>query len=420
MKSKKERKIHNKIEIFLICLFFVVALLFTYVVSAHQFSSHEIRVKAFFAEEKDIIDVVHIGASEIYTGFSPEYIWHNYGITNYNLATAGAPIRLVKNQIKAAIKEQNPKLIVISLNGTLYDDKRAQHDGYMRMWLDNMKDNTLRNEAIGEWVKPKERKHFKIKLLNYHDNIARTPECVALSWREFKMKNDKRLLTISGIQGQAVRDEKRDVIDVANYDKAAPLADITGKEFTELLEYLKEENIGNVIFVNMPRFYEQKNINLRAKLNTAMMEVKKYGFDVYDLDKEIKAIGLDQQNDYYNTSHPNIYGQQKISKYFYENIIPKYVSEHRKYSDDVIKRLDENYDAYTKVYAWIDKMIKKTPVGEHGIHYTYKAVDHVLGGTIDKYEKTLEMKAKIFKKSQQDNRDEGKSKGKIKRGETDV
>ena len=63
MKIKKERKIHNKIEIFLICLLFVVALLFTYVVSTHQFSSHEIRVKAFFAEEKDTIDVVHIGAS---------------------------------------------------------------------------------------------------------------------------------------------------------------------------------------------------------------------------------------------------------------------------------------------------------------------------------------------------------------------
>ncbi len=410
MKGKRERKIYNKIEILLICLLCIVAFLFTYVVSVHQFSSHEIRVKAFFAEEKDTVDVVHIGASEIYTGFSPEYIWHNYGITNYNLATAGAPIRLVKNQIKSAIKTQNPKLIVVSLNGTLYDDKRAQHEGYMRMWLDNMQDEKLRNEAISEWVRPKDHKHFKMKLLNYHDNIARAPECVALSWRELKMKKDKRLLTISGVQGQAGRDKKRDVIDVTNYDKTSPLGKITGKEFTELLEYLKDEDIKNVIFVNMPRFYEKKTIDQRAKLNTAMEQVKEYGFDVYDLDKEIATMGLEQQNDYYNPSHPNIYGQQKISKYFYENIVPKYVDEHRKYSEDVTWRWDENYEAYTKVYAWINKMIKETPAGEPGLHYTYKAVDHILDGTIEKYEKTLKMKAKILKNSRQGSRDKGKSK----------
>ncbi len=93
------------------------------IVSSHHYDSNEVRVKNFFAKKKNNLDVVYIGASEIYAGFSPEYIWHNYGITSYNLATSAAPLGLVKSQVKSVRKRQNPKLIVISLNGVMYDKK---------------------------------------------------------------------------------------------------------------------------------------------------------------------------------------------------------------------------------------------------------------------------------------------------------
>ena len=75
--SKLKR--HHKIEITAICLLLALSVAFVSFLSVHQFSSHELRVKYFFMEDENAIDVVNIGASEIYTGFSPEYIWHNYG-----------------------------------------------------------------------------------------------------------------------------------------------------------------------------------------------------------------------------------------------------------------------------------------------------------------------------------------------------
>lgn len=402
-KQKKTKRYRHKLEITAICLILIISVAFVSFLSVHQFSSHELRVKNFFYEDENVIDVVHIGASEMYTGFSPEYIWHNYGITNYNLATAGAPMRLAKNQVKAAIETQNPRLMVISLNGAMYDDERSTHEGYTRMWLDNMPYSQLREEAIEEWIPEKDRINFRWKILNYHDNVARLTECLKLSWREFKSKKDQRLLTISGVQGNASTDKKRDIVDITGCRNERKLDKEADKDLTDLLEYLKSENIKNVVFVNMPRFYDKEMLGSREKINTAIKKVRSYGYEVCDMDMLVGKIGLDQQRDYYNAAHPNIYGQQKISKYFYEQIVPKYVKEHRSYSDEVVERWNENYDAYKQFYAWADSVIKKK--GDHGYYYTYKAIDHILDGTIDKYEKWLDMKSKIVKKSGEDTED---------------
>ena len=84
-----------------------------------------------------------------------------------------------------------------------------------------------------------------------------------------------------------------------------------------------------------------------------------------------------------------------MSKYFYEHVVPKYVKgvSRDTYSDDVKTRWDENYDAYTKVFAWISKTIDEK--SQYKIVYDYNIVDHVLAGTIDRYEKIAIKKAKV-------------------------
>ena len=386
----------HRIEIIIMAIILLCSVLVVSLFSTHQFSSQEVRVKNFFAEEKDTIDVVHIGASEMYAGFSPEYIWKNYGITSYNLATAAAPMGLAKSQVQAAIENQHPKLMVISLNGAVYSNKRAVHEGYTRMWLDNMPSSKLHNQAVDELVKG-DKLLYKFKMLKYHDNIGRLPECISLTKRELKAKKDKRLLTISGIQGQACTDDRdlSQIIDAKDFDEEESLSKITGMQLRALLMYLKENKIENVIFVNMPRFYDERMLESKRRLNAAATIIKKYGYTVYDFDKDLDKIGLDPKNDFYNFAHLNAYGQQKMSKYFYEHVVPKYVKgvSRDTYSDDVKTRWDENYDAYTKVFAWISKTIDEK--SQYKIVYDYNIVDHVLAGTIDKYEKIAIKKAKV-------------------------
>lgn len=219
--NKKRLKKRNKLEIFIMLTIFFLSVITVSFISVHQFSADEIRIRNFFICEKNTIDVVHIGASEIYTGFSPEFIWRNYGITSYNLATAGAPMRLAKSEIRAAQEEQEPQLMVVSLNGTMYDDERSTNEAYTRMWIDNMPHSFLRNETIIEWIDEQDRLNYYIKLFKYHTNLFNEntiKDCIRLSMQEIKTKKDKRLLTIRGIQGTAATDKKRNTIDVSKFD----------------------------------------------------------------------------------------------------------------------------------------------------------------------------------------------------------
>ncbi len=384
-KRKKGRK--HKLEIVLMLVLFIFSLEAVSFFSVHQFDISETKVRNFFIEEKDTIDVVNIGASEIYSGFSPEYVWKNYGITSYNLASAGAPMRLAKSELQVALKRQHPKLFVISLNGAMYDDKRSTDEGFTRMWLDNIPQSKERLQAIKEWFPKEQRKDFYLKVSKYHTNISdptKIKKSIDLSLKELKTRKDKSLITVKALSGMATTaGQLKNPVDIKTYQKRTPLTPKTREQLIELLDYLKEENITNVIFVNMPRYYDSKLIATKAKVNTAIDIVKSYGFDVYDFDKNAKEIGLDANYDFYNRGHLNIYGSQKMSKYFYEKIVPKYVKEKREYSDDIKKQWDENYYAYQKVCAWADDMMHDKTLSNKYKLYTPLNIEGIIDGTYD-------------------------------------
>ena len=385
----KMKKVRHKIEIVAIVIILFVALIFVNVFSTHQFNSHEVRVKNFFYEPKDTIEVVNVGASEIYAGFSPEYIWHNYGITTYNLATAAAPMSLAKSEIEAAIEYQNPKLIVVSLNGIMYNDDRSTDEGYTRMWVDNMPDGILRNETIDDLV-TEDVLSYKIKALKYHDNIWNLKESLGMTIKNLKSQTTKEYLTIRGVQGNAKRLSSlntNNLINMVGNDKTLTPYTLAKSQLEDLLEYLKENNIENVIFVNMPRFYSSDLVTSKYRVNYGIQMVESYGYDVYDFDDYIDEIGLDVTQDYYNLGHLNIDGQAKMSAYMAEYIYPKYGVTATDLDTENTELWNQNYDVYVQLKDWVNDMIEN--YNSLNLEYNYKVVDHIIDGTIDTYQKTL-------------------------------
>ena len=380
-------KIKHKFEIIVIITLLIISVITVSIVSSHHYDSNEVRVKNFFAEKKNNLDVVHIGASEIYAGFSPEYIWHNYGITSYNLATSAAPLGLFKSQVKSVRKRQNPKLIVISLNGVMYGNKKSKEEGFIRLWLDNMPEGKIRHEAIDDLIE-ENKLTYRFKFLKYHDNIGDLNKSLKMTWKNLKSIQDKRFLTIRSVQGLATTDDRNlaEIINVKQYKKEKSLSDEAQKRLSELLDYLKNENITNVIFVNMPRYYNSKMLWTKEKINYAKRIVQEHGFEVYDFDDYVDVIGLDPKEDFYNIPHLNIRGQQKMSKYFYDYIAPKY-NINVSHTGEEVDRWNENYEIYLKLTQWVEHIMTTYP--ERKIEYNYKVVDHILEGTIAEYEEEL-------------------------------
>ena len=120
MKKRKYMKRAAKILSLVLALVLCIGFLQEYVLCR---GSHDRGcVKGFYLEDKDSIDVVLIGASEIYSGFSSCYAYGEFGYTSYPVATSSNIVPNFKTQLKTAIREQHPGLIIIEVNGILYPD----------------------------------------------------------------------------------------------------------------------------------------------------------------------------------------------------------------------------------------------------------------------------------------------------------
>ncbi len=77
-------------------------------------------IEGFYKEPKNTIDVMMIGASEVYADYSATEAWKNYGYTSYSLGVSGVPGSLYKSMLREALTRQHPKVVVFEVNGFLH------------------------------------------------------------------------------------------------------------------------------------------------------------------------------------------------------------------------------------------------------------------------------------------------------------
>ena len=105
-------------------------------------------VHGFFLEPEDSLDVVLIGASQLYTGYSAPLAWQQYGYTSYPLTVSNIPARLYGSLLTEAVNRQHPKLIVVDIDGFINDENPETLEANLRKWIDNIPWSRNRLETI--------------------------------------------------------------------------------------------------------------------------------------------------------------------------------------------------------------------------------------------------------------------------------
>lgn len=351
MRRKEKFKIAGMIVI-IIAILSVCSFVFN-----RQLTPDRQRVQNFYKMKKNSLDVVLIGASTTYTDYAAPLSWKEDGFTSYSLGTASAPMGLAKSMLKEVEKRQKPKVIVIDINGILYNDIQESRDTFTRLWIDNMKISKNKYDTINELVPLKRRITYLIPFIKYHSNYTHISAVLKDTAREIKNNIHPQYLTVSGMAGWTLAYQQKHTVDVTHYTKARPMYKKSGERLKELLDYCKEKKLNNVIFTNMPRFYTHKMLDERERLNTADKLIKSYGYKIYDLDFKTKEIGLEKNKDFYNPNHLNIYGQAKVTRYLNKILTQEY--HVRGTHDEATKQFwDKEYDGYKKLYDWADYNIK--------------------------------------------------------------
>ena len=319
------------------------------------------RVKGFFDEQEKSIDVVFMGASEVYSDFAPGYAFSHSGVTSYLFATQSNSILNYKSQLQNIIKHQNPKLIVIELNGALYgDEKEVTKEANLRNYADNIPLDELKLQWIAENGMDNLTEYL-FPILKYHGVWTDFPDNMEYqkTIAEDKLRGYtylKGILNETAVFHSQQRPMNSALPKLA--DKKKPLTEIEEKGLRELLDYCKSEKLDNVVFARFPHIVVQRTYARFERSNTIGDIVAEYGYDYLNLERDIAQTGLDEEKDFYNLDHLNVYGQKKFTAYLTDYLKQHYSLSPRDLSGSLKDEWKTCADYYEAYYNYSDSLIK--------------------------------------------------------------
>lgn len=262
----------------------------------------------FYLEEENSIDVVLIGPSPIYTDFYSPLAYEQEGFTSYGVSTGGMRGAFYPSAVRETLQTQNPALFVVDLSGFCETDQKDSPA--LRRWLDSIRKGPNRELSIQELVSEEEMDSYQRPFTKYHSNWPRLRGC----WKTLLDKVDQNRRGYSITKNFCAYTDfnenaemKEEVYDFSEEGFAA---------LTQFLTFLKQEGIDHVLFVRFPRrngvIDGDKYTEGVDLIRSEQYEILDYCSNTYNGHKNV--INLDQNKDFYDAEHVNIFGAEKLTR----------------------------------------------------------------------------------------------------------
>ena len=325
-----------------------------------DFDHNRERIKGFYLEKDNSLDVMFLGASEAYCDFAPGYAYQKYGFTSYLYASQSTSILSCKYKLKEVLKTQKPKLIVIELNSAVYgSDARVRMEANIRHFVDNAPLSWDKYE-FAHVYDPDNEWEYVFPLIKYHDAWKNIPEDTELLGT---IVNDKFRGSnyLKGMRNETrvYKSKQKPLNEVMiNDNKNVPLTRLSEKTLRELLQFCKDNKLDNVVFARFPHVVTKKTVTRFYRSNAVADIVREYGYDFINYEKNYTETGIDFSKDFYNIDHLNVYGQRKFTDFFSKVIMDRYGIKKSNLSPELKKEWDTASDYYNAYYQYSDEVIK--------------------------------------------------------------
>jgi len=359
MKFQKKVTRTVKVSVFLLIIMASCLALQQYVL--RNVDHNSLRVEGFYQEDSGSLDAVFIGASDMYTSFMPGRAYEKYGFTSYLLASESITSDGVLTAVKEVVRTQNPQLVVVEANAFLYsDDQNDQNQAYIHKFFDNLPFSLNKLDYIQKNVPVDDRWEYIFPLIKYHSLWTEYPE------RFYMMASDLTLDMrgynyLKGFRttAQIYKSKTPSLNDkiVTEHD-TLPLDPKLESQLMELLDYAKKNNI-NLVFVRAPHYVTKSTYDRVKRSNQMAHIVNEQGFSYYTFENDARDIGIDDQHDFYNAEHMNVYGALKFTDYVAERLVkaedlkPGYLSEEQKEGWKEVSKTTN------QLYRYCDDMMTK-------------------------------------------------------------
>lgn len=266
----------------------------------------------YYEEENKDFDVIFLGDCEVYNSFSPVALWKEYGINSYVRGSADQYVWQSYYLLCDVLRYSTPKVVVYNVLALKNDEGKAE---YNRMTLEGMEWSFVKIDAIKASVGEDESfLEYVFPLLKYH---SRWNE---LTFNDIKYMFKKNKVTHNGYM------LKTDIMPAENVPGKRPLADYRFKEkstdYLDMMRELCEEKGIKLILVKAPSLYPYWHEEWDEQVSRYANENSLEYINFLEHNDEIK---IDYSTDTYDGGmHLNVYGAEKLSKYFGEILKEKY------------------------------------------------------------------------------------------------
>ena len=314
------------IQISSIFAFVLALLLLVSNVLCYQCSADEARLKLFYNEEKNSLNLMLFGASSVRTDFIPTKAYENHGITSYNYCINAMPLPTTKYMIAEALQYQSPEIIVIDINGITYCNKQFTETQSVA-FTETMKHSTNRNEALLDIYDGSRTWEDDISFIKYHKNIINLGQCI--NYASFYQNYGDNASILKGYSTYATTVEDFTNFNIINPNDITDFQTFNDYEIesiNSLLDYCDSiKNDVKVVFSRFPRITTFNNNEWEIPyVNSFAKIIKDRGFDYIDFYNHMQDFDLNYSTDFSDFTHLNIFGAEKFTEYLCDYLKTNY------------------------------------------------------------------------------------------------
>lgn len=286
-------------------------------------------------------DVVFIGDCEVYESFVPSVMWQEHGVTSYVRGSAQQLVWQSYYLLEETLKYETPKAIVFNVLALKYGE--PQSEAFNRMTLDSMKWSGEKIGAINASMKEEESfVDYLFPLLRYHSRITELDGYDFKYWlKEPPAVSDNGYLIKTGIAPMTEENTE-----------GRPLLDYTLPESAiEYLDKMREtcaEHGVELILIKAPTnswgywWYDEWEEQI-------VDYSQQHGLAYYNFIPLCDEIGIDWSTDTYDEGmHLNVYGAEKLTKYFGKILVEKHGIQSRKNDPEASAEWEEHLRIYNE------------------------------------------------------------------------
>lgn len=297
-------------------------------------------MNGFYEEEKDSLEIIFTGNSDVYRGISPMILYKEYGITSYNFVSAGQRSWIAYAMLEEALRYQTPKLILFNVD-ELYRDNQTSIGNYSKVY-DNMKFSKVKFDAVFDKTYEKSRigrvSHF-LPILSYHSRY------VELTNEDFKYAYYDKNNPTKGMDLIAYRVPYKEKNNYMEYTTEQAEMPETNREYLDkMVQLCKDKGVTLVLFeVPSPDSWDY------SKHNELEAYAKEKNLDFIDLNLYNEEIGMNWAEDTSDGGdHLNVFGAEKVTKFLSDYLVENYeLTDRRK--DKKYNKWNEQYEQYLKI-----------------------------------------------------------------------